>query len=230
MSYVLTYWPIKAKQIATALALEVSGATWEVGAGPGSKGTGDLWAEWLEMKPNTPWGYLPNVKTPEGRTLGTEFTILQFLGRKFPALAGETDDDFHISQELMHQSEELYQKYAKLIPTIMAKDKSPEEFKQFWEGDNAATHSNAQGLKVYIAQFDKYLAGKGGDKATSSGWTLGELKLYATLVIIQLMQSDYPFPESVGKFMARMNGDARVRRVMDEVLKPTSQYFIMPGA
>merc|ERR1719265_985941 len=41
------YWPLKAKNIASIVALEVSGLDWEVGPRPGGKGTGDLWAEWL---------------------------------------------------------------------------------------------------------------------------------------------------------------------------------------
>jgi len=230
MAYILTYWPIKAKNIAASLALEVSGATWELGPGPGSKGTGDLWNEWLEMKPNTPWGFLPNLKTPEGKTLGSELAILQCLGRKFPALAGESDEDFVISQELIHQTEELYQKMSKLCPTMMAPDKSPDAFKTFWEGADATTHSNQQGLQVYLDQFDKYatLCANGNDKYTTSGFTLGELKLYATLVLLDLVEPGFKFPPNVAAFMSRCNSDPRIRKVMDVTLKDTKQYFIAP--
>jgi len=226
--YVLTYWPIKAKNIASALALEIVGADWEPGPGPGSKGTGDLWAEWLEIKPTTPWGFLPNLATPDGRTLGSELAILQYLGRKFPALAGESDEDFCKSQELIHQSEELYQKLSKVVPTIMATDKSPEEFKTFWDGNDPNTHSSAQGLRVYLEQFNKYLGS--GDKCTTSGFTLGEIKLYSVLVLLDLIEPKFPFPENVANFMKRCNADARVRKVMDVTLKDTSQYFITPPA
>ena len=100
----LLYWPIKGKNLGPALALELSGMGWKVGAGPGSKGTGELWEEWLEIKPTTPWGYLPNLAVPGGKTIGNELAILQYIARKHPAFGGETDSDFNTSQELLHQA------------------------------------------------------------------------------------------------------------------------------
>jgi len=230
--HVLTYWPIKAKNIAAALALEQAGMEWEFGAGPGSKGTGNLWAEWLEMKPDTVWGYLPNLQVPGGRTIGSELAILQYIARKNPVLGGESDDDFNASQELLHQSEELYQKFSKLMPTVMAKDKSPEEYNKFWTGNDPTTHSSAQGLLVYLSQFESYMdkCGAGDDKYTTTGMTIGEIKLYATLALAQLVDAAVPFPPKVSAFMARFNADAKVRAVMDGNVSSCGQYFIPPGA
>lgn len=230
--HVLTYWPIKAKNIASALALEQAGMEWELGAGPGSKGTGNLWAEWLEMKPNTVWGYLPNLEVPGGRTIGNELAILQYIARKNPAMGGESDVDFNASQELLHQAEELYQKLTKCVPTILAKDKSPEEYNKFWTGSDPNTHSNAQGLLVYLAQFESYMekCGAGSDKYTTTGMTIGEIKLYATLAIVQLVDATVPFPPKVSAFMARFNADAKVKVVMDEKVSSCKQYFIQPPA
>lgn len=228
----LTYWPIKAKNIAPALAMEFAAMEWELGAGPGSKGTGDLWAEWLEIKPNTVWGYLPNLKTPDGKVIGNELAILQCIARKNPALGGESDEDYLASQELLHQSEELYQKLGKICPTIMAKDKSADDFKAFWAGNDPNTHSASQGLLVYLSQFEQFMTkcGAGDDKYTASGTTIGELKLFATLVLIQLVDGSTQFPPNVTKFMARLNDHAKVKEVLDVKLKDTSQYFISPAA
>merc|ERR1719245_1911596 len=114
----------------------------------------------------------------------------------------------------------------------MDKEKSPEQFKTFWDGDDPTTHSNKQGMRVYLSQFDTYLpkCGNGKDKYTTSGFTLGELKLYATLILIDLMEPGFKFPENLTAFMARLNEDGRVRKVMDVVLKGTKQYFITPPA
>merc|ERR1719379_2005602 len=154
MTHSLVYWPLKAKNIASVVALEVSGLEWGVGARPGSKGTGDLWAEWLEMKPKTPWGFLPNLTVPGGDDIGSELAILQYIGRKKPLLAGESDKDFAISQELIHQGEELYQKITKFVPTVMEKDKSPDAYKNFMTNGDKTTHSAAQGLPVYMGHFE----------------------------------------------------------------------------
>merc|ERR1711977_267895 len=102
--------------MATAIALEIAGIPWELGDTPGSKDTGDLWGEWLEMKPSTVWMFLPNLDIGGGEKIGSELAILQFIARKAPALAGASDTEFRISQELLHQAEELYQKMAKNIP------------------------------------------------------------------------------------------------------------------
>merc|ERR1712176_1178840 len=210
-----------------ALALEFAGVEWEVGAGPGSKGTGNLWAEWLEMKPNAVWGYLPNLEVPGvDKKIGTELAILNYLGRKYPSLGGETDEDFIISQNLMHQSDELYMKLTKNCPTIMAKDKPADEFKKFWDGDDANTHSNAQGLKVYLSQFEAYM--KGDDKFTSSGTTVGEIKLFATLYLVTLIDPKISFGAKVAAFMKKFNEDPKVTSVLGDKYKDAAQYFIAP--
>jgi len=128
------------------------------------------------MKPNTPWGFLPNLTVGGGETIGSELAILQFLGRRcVRKLGGATEAEFRISQELLHQSEELYQKMSKFVPTIMAPDKSPEDFEKFWFGTDRNTHSSNQGLPVYLAQFEEYYLKVGGKdgKFTDSGITVG---------------------------------------------------------
>lgn len=212
------------------MALELAGMDWEVGAGPGSKGTGNLWGEWLEQKPSTVWGYLPNMLVPGGKPIGSELAILQYIARKNPAFGGDSEDDFNISQELLHQAEELYQKLTKICPTIMAKDKSPDDFMKFWTGNDPTTHSNAQGLLVYLSQFESFMTkcGDYADKYTTSGLTIGEIKLFATLYLVQLIDPKVAFPSKVAAFMARFNANPKVKKVLDDTYKETAQYFIAP--
>merc|ERR1712232_1113081 len=203
----------------------------------GSKGTGNLWAEWLEMKPNSPWGFLPTLSVPGAKTVGSELAILQFLGRKVgPSLGGANDDEFQISQELLHQAEELYQKITAKVPTIMAPDKSPDEYNKFMESADKTTHSSQQGLLVYLAQFEEYYVKSGGKdgKFTSSGTTVGEIKLFATLQILLKLKADllasYP---KLSSFVKALEGNEKVKSVVDGRAKNINgqfgQYFICPA-
>lgn len=239
---VLTYWPLFGKGAAAVVALQVGGFNWQLGAAPGSKGTGDLWGEWLEMKPYTPWGFLPNLDVG-GEQIGSELAILQFLARKAGApLEGGNDFEYRISQELLHQSEELYQKLAKQCPTIMAPDKSPADFEQLWTNGDRTTHSSQQGIPVYLTQFEEYYAKVGGRDGlfTSSGVTIGEVKLYATLALLLLIDngilSNYP---GLLEFYMRWENDPRIRvalengdatTILDVALQEWGwqQYFIAP--
>merc|ERR1711998_119343 len=218
--------------MAPAIALELADADWELGPGPGSKGTGNLWGEWMEMKWSTVWGYLPNLKTP-GPTIGNELSILQYLARKFPAVGGATDEDFVVSQEILHQAEEVYQKLTSNCPTIMAQDKSPEVFNNFMTNADKNTHSSQQGLPVYLDQFEScsWLA---DGKFTSSGTSVGECKLFATLHICVLIKADvlsgHP---KLSAFYSKFGSNPKVKAVVTGTAKNMSgqqwvQYFIAP--
>jgi len=234
----LTYWPIAAKNLAPSIALELADMDWEYAPGPGSKGTGNLWGEWLEMKQGTIWGFLPNLEIPGAMTIGSELAILQFIARKAGVtLAGSDDSEFGISQELLHQAEELYQKMCQKIPTIMAQDKSPEEYQKFMDGNDRNCHSNAQGLQVYLSQLEDFYAKTGGSagKFTTSGTTIGEIKLFATLLLLVMIKADvlasYP---NLSTFMATMGGNDKVAAVVAgnlparNLTEPPTQYFISP--
>jgi hypothetical protein len=236
--FTLTYWPLFGKGAAPVIALQVGGFQWQLGAAPGSKGSGDLWAEWLEMKPYTPWGFLPNLDIGQGELIGSEFAILQFLAKRGGApLQGATDAEFRISQELLHQSEELYQKLSQKCPTIMAPDKSVADFEALWLGVDRESHSSQQGIPVYLTQFEEFYAKVGGRDGlfTSSGVTIGEIKLYATLAVLLLIDNgilqNYP---GLLEFYMRWENDPRVRvgetTILDVALQEWGwqQYFIAP--
>jgi len=230
----LNYWPLFGKNVAAQLALEFGGFDWEMGPAPGDKGTGNLWEEWLEMKPDTTWGFLPNLKAGN-KLVGSELSILQFLARRRRSLAGGTEGDWLVSQELLHQAEELYQKYSEKVPTIMAKDKDKAAFEAFMEGGDKTSHSNAQGLQVYLGQFEEFFSKQGREDAkfTRLGQTIGELKLFATLEMIVKVKAGvlegYP---NLLAFTQRLRETPQVKGVLEGTAKnmkgPGTQYFIAP--
>jgi hypothetical protein len=231
----LLYWPLFAKGVAPALALEFGKFDWEMGAAPGSKGTGDIWAEWLEMKPDTTWAFLPNLKLSKDVSVGSELAILQFLAKKRRNLAGFSPEEWLVSQELLHQSEELYAKISANVPTAMAKDKSPEAYAKFMSGDDKNTHSSAQGLLVYLQQFEDFYTKRGGKdgKFTRSGTTIGELKLWATLQCILKVKSDVLDSfQNLSAFNKKLSETPQGKGVLEGTLKnmsgPFPQYFQPP--
>lgn len=217
----LQYWPLWAKGLAPGVALEVSGADWELAPAPGSKGTGNLWNEWLEMKPTTPWGFLPNLILPSGKKIGSELAILQYLARHYETLRGANEDDELTSQELLHQGEELYQKITKNVPTAMESVPAA-QFNEFWNGSDKATHSKKQGLVVYLQQFEDFFGkcGGSGGKYTSTGTTIGEIKVFATMQILIKLQADIlePYPK-LKEFVDTLMKDSRVAGVVNQKAK-----------
>merc|ERR1712217_855303 len=123
--------------------------------------------------------------------------------------------------ELVHQGEELYQKLTKNTPTCFAPDGKKECHEKFFCGCDPNTHSNDQGLLVYFDQFDKYIAtwGNGSDRYTSSGTTIGELKVFSSVYLAQLVDPKLQLPGKLDAFMKRLHADPKVRKVLDETLK-----------
>ena len=80
-----TYFDIFAKGSATVLALEFSGLDWQGKQVPiGSE-------EWKTLKGMTPWRHVPLLEFNTGETIGHEAAILNYIGRKVPKMAGESD-------------------------------------------------------------------------------------------------------------------------------------------
>ena len=65
---------------------------------------------------------MPNLEGPGmPGAIGQEMAILNFIGRKVPAMAGKTDADFCTSQQLMCISEDVFSKLSGFgAPTINA--------------------------------------------------------------------------------------------------------------
>jgi len=116
----------------------------------------------------------------------------------------------------------------------MAKDKSPEEFEKFMAGADQMSHSKNYGLQVYLALFDEFYTKCGGSGGyfTSSGETIGECKLFATLHLLPPLQSSDVFAKfpNVALFYNTFAMKAKVKAVMETHIDTAAQYFIRPPA
>lgn len=178
-----SYFPVFAKGPSIALALEFSGLDWE-GSPP---------ADFAAMKQSTPWGHLPVLEVPDLGMIGQEIAILNYIGRKAPAMAGEGDKDFTTSQQLLQQAEDIYAKLGLKQDTIMVKDKVPkEELEAFWTATDKTLHNKKFGLHVLLEFLEAFYqkASPAAGSFTASGKTVGECKLWATLHMLVMIKGD----------------------------------------
>ena len=89
--YKLNYWNIPGRGESIRIMLTLGGIQFEnnfvplplpiknpVGVSPPPFDDGS----WRELKPTTPWGTLPTLTLPDGRTIGQQRSILRYLGKK----------------------------------------------------------------------------------------------------------------------------------------------------
>ena len=235
--YKFTYFALWAKGPAPALALAFSGLDW-VGddAGTGAKLEHSK-SEWRpKNKAKAAWNLLPNLETPnDGMKIGHEGAILNFIGRKVPSMAGETDQDFAASQQLFFVGEDIYNKLVAFIDTTFeAKGKSAER-DQFWGMTNENTHNYQFGIRVYLKQLEDFYTKCGYEtkegKFTSSGTTIGECKIFSSLHACVMIKGDVLIQDfaSVMSFYKRfLNEKTTQSIILDGGNYPHifSQYFI----
>jgi len=173
-----TYFSLWAKGPSVALALEHSGMDWE-GAFP---------EDWKSMKATTPFLELPILEVPDVGTIGHELAILNYIGKEYPEMAGSSSKDFIISQQLMNQAEDIYQKLSKLKTGLI----TGEDADAFWTDENESTHNRNFGVKVFLKLLEAFYTKCGGKAGsfTSSGKTVGECKLFSSLHILKLIKDD----------------------------------------
>mmetsp|Transcript_91530 Transcript_91530/g.258804 ORF Transcript_91530/g.258804 Transcript_91530/m.258804 type:complete len:226 (-) Transcript_91530:220-897(-) len=212
-----TYFGLWAKGPSVALALEHSGLDWE-GAFPD---------DWSGMKETTPFFELPVLEVPELGMVGHELAILNLVGRRVPEMAGVSEKDFAISQQLLNQGEDIYQKLSKIKTGLI----TGEEAAGFWTDENAKTHNRNYGIKVFLRLLESFMSkcASGDDKFTSTGNTVGECKLFASLHSCKLIRDDvlegYP---GLARFYARFAAEPATQAVLADGAKmpgPFAQYF-----
>ena len=107
----VTYFQLWARGPSIVLALEHAGVDYEA-----------VFPEnWKELKPTTPWGALPLFEAPlAGKvlTLGHELAILAYIERKCPAVAGADEREWAVSQQFVHQAEDVYKALVAKQPTL----------------------------------------------------------------------------------------------------------------
>jgi len=197
-----TYFPLWAKGPAAALALQHSGLDWE-GAFP---------EDWKTLKPKTPFLELPILETPTG-TIGHELAILNYIGQQSQRMAGHDLKEFAISQQLMNQAEDIYQKLSKLKGGLISGD----EAAAFWTDENEQMHNRNFGVKVLLKLLEAFYNNSSATdgKFTSSGVTVGECKLFSSLHALKMTKGnvldDYP---GLSSFYDRFKAEEATQAIM----------------
>ncbi|CAL1130858.1 unnamed protein product [Cladocopium goreaui] len=200
-----TYFPLFAKGPACAFALEHSGIEWQ-GAFPG---------DWKSLKATTPFLHLPILETEDAGTIGHELAILNYIGQKSQKMGGAGAKEFAISQQLMCQAEDIYQKLSKLKAGII----TGAEADAFWNDVDEQSHNRNFGVKVYLQLLEAFYKSCGveGGKFTTSGVTVGECKLFATFHILILIKEDilkdYP---GLSSFYTRFASEAATQSILKD--------------
>lgn len=217
--YKFTYFGLFAKGPAPALALALSGVDYEI----------SFPADWKSMKPTTNWGHLPVLEMC-GKQVGHEIAILNVIGQSSLKMGGLTPADFSVSQQLLQQAEDIYQKLVKGQNTLYAKDKSSaEESAELWGSADATKHSGTTGIPVPLGFLEAFCAHD--DKFTDSGVTVGECKLWAVLHTLKMIKPAVldGFPK-LAAFYARVAALEPTTQLLEGKLKgmsgPFKQYFV----
>ena len=235
--YKFTYFALWAKGPAPALALAFSGLEWvgdDAGTGAKLENSKSQWHG--KNKASSAWNLLPNLELiNNGIKIGHEGAILNFIGRKVPAMAGETDEDFAASQQLFFVGEDIYNKLVAIVDTsFQAKSKTTER-EQFWGMSNEKSHNYQYGIRVYLKQLEDFYNNCGNDlekgKFTSSGTTIGECKLFSSLHACVMIKGDVlleDFPCVMSFYKRFLNEKATQSIILDGGNYPHifSQYFV----
>lgn len=229
------YFPLWAKGPAVAFALNFSGLDWEgVFIAPGST-MENLLELWGELKPSTPWGHLPTLDIPNVGQIGHELTILAYIAKRVPSMGGANDVEFCISNQLMQQSEDIYQKLATLQPTVLDKNKDENDVAEFWADADDTKHNRKQGLAVFLGHLERFHAecGNSEGRFTASGVTVGECKLFTTLHALKMISDKVldHFPALLN-FYFRFAEEPKARQIMEDggnMPGVFAQYFVAPG-
>lgn len=229
------YFGLFAK-VGSLLALEHSGLSYEYKKPEPS---------WGEMKQSLSWKCLPCLKNlpndhlaafsgGDGESeLGQEVAILQYIAARSPdKMRGATLSEEIVSHQLIGEGEDIYQALVK----IKAKLVSEQAARAFWEKDqqDATSHNRFFGAYVFMELLEKFLGKCGGSDAgkfTTSGCTVGECKLWASLHCVYMIDPTVlgGFP-GVRKFYHRFKEEPATRAILsgDRTGGPLQQYFFKP--
>jgi len=205
-----TYFPVFGRGPSIAFALEHSGLDWE----------GCFPENWSELKGKTHWRHLPLLEYGEGKSLGHEAAILNFIGHLKPEMAGTSADDFSASQQLLSGSEDLFKKLGQVQPTFYSGPKvSQEEYDALWSSSaSQSAHNKEFGFHVLLQLLEEFhqACGAGPGKFTSTGKTVGECKLFTILHILKTVKEDAfaPFP-NVGAFYETFAADPKTKDILE---------------
>lgn len=236
----LYYFGLYAK-FGSLLALEHSGIPYEfVRCGK----------NWKDLKPTTSWKCLPILKNlPPGASssfaggnrktdpdLGQEAAILHYIATMAPTrkMKGENLSEELISQQLYGEGEDVYQALAKIKNKLV----SHEQALAFWDAaqqDNTS-HNRQFGIYVFLELLEAFCqnCGQSGEgKFTSSGCTVGECKLWASLYVVCLIRPEILNPDQypgLSAFYARFEKEPATQTILSGTKTggKLGQYFVFP--
>eukprot|EP00038_Savillea_parva_P000313 m.95485 g.95485 ORF g.95485 m.95485 type:complete len:284 (-) comp10109_c0_seq1:111-962(-) len=223
-AFTLLYFPLLAKGLGPALVAEFSGMKWK-----GPKSIGFEAKSWKEFKAagESPFGQMPILEIDEIRMSQTT-AIVNTIARKTGAsLEGGPGHQFAVSQMLIAESEDLYNKMQKMVATQyvnQSKKGGPAVFDQFW----------SEVAPAELTKLEVLLGGQSGVANASRGlWvpgaTAGELMLFAMLHQMVLVKSGcLDDTLRLRAFYSGLMGDERVKRVLsgESEFGELNQYFI----
>lgn len=220
----LTYFPVMARGLAPALVCEMSGLPW---VGPRDTGfTRDAWPA-LKESGKCPFGQLPLLEV-DGMTIGQAIAIVNYIGKR-AGMEG-TGIDFVMSQQLLAESDDLYNSLQKFQPTWnvalgeLTKDDlsikgNVEQLAKFW--------------KVYVptqlGKLNSLLARR--SRFTSTGRTVGEICLWGMLYQMKLCKSDmFDATPDLAIFFSEIETEPAVQKVVSgkSSFGEWTQYFVNP--
>jgi len=205
---------------------------------------------WKELKPTTSWRCLPILKgLPSDATasfgvgkgddpdLGQEMAILHYIASVAPTrkLKGANLSEELVSQQLYGEGEDVYQALARIKNKLV----THEQALQFWDASqqNNASHNRQFGIYVFLDLLEKFcqncgLAKEG--KFTSSGCTVGECKLWASLYVVCLIRPEildvakYP---GLSAFYKRFEQEPATQTILSGTKSggKLGQYFVYPA-
>mmetsp|Transcript_30628 Transcript_30628/g.46701 ORF Transcript_30628/g.46701 Transcript_30628/m.46701 type:complete len:261 (-) Transcript_30628:1087-1869(-) len=224
----LNYFGLFAK-VASLIALEHSGLTYRFKT-PES---------WKDMKPNLKWGCLPCLKNlPSehiaafgGGELGQEIAILNYIAARSPEkMKGIDLSEELISHQLYGEGEDIYQALVK----IKGKMVSDEAAIAFFSKDQQDATSDCQnfGIYVFLDLLEKFIkeCGKEG-RFTTSGCTVGECKLWASLHCVYLIDPTVLDGfDGMKKFYTRFLEEKATQAIIkgQRTEGALAQYFVKP--
>lgn len=125
--------------------------------------------EWPALKPNTPWGQLPVLTTPDGEQLAQSATIARYLARKFN-LVGTTELDAARCDELVDALGDLKGEWRKF----------------FVESDPAKKEEAKKNLlenfvPKYLGKFEARLESNPKKRLVGDDWTWADFLVVTSL-------------------------------------------------
>lgn len=218
-----TYFPLFAKGPASVLALEHSGVEWE-GANP---------SDWKTEKQQTPWNTLPTLDVPGFGLVGHEASILNYIATLSPKVGGETLKDRLVSDQVLHEAEDIYDALGRNVNTVFKKEQyTAEHVENFFTNDDSQRHNKQQGVRVYLKLLEDFYNQQSPSAGffTTSGVTVGECKLFATFHMLKQLRNDvfadYP---GLAAFYDRFGADEKTAAVLQTGAKmptPFNPYWV----